>query len=46
MEYIHLNNGLKMPMPGIGTFQLSPDKAKAFVLNAYAKMRPPVDAQK
>ena len=26
MEYITLNNGVKMPMAGIGTFLLSPDE--------------------
>ena len=25
MEYTTLNNGIKMPMAGIGTFLLSPD---------------------
>lgn len=34
MEYATLNNGLKMPMAGIGTFLLSPDKAEASVLAA------------
>ena len=28
MEYITLNNGVKMPMAGIGTFLLSPDEAE------------------
>lgn len=34
MEYVTLNNGLKMPMAGIGTFLLSPDEAEASVLAA------------
>lgn len=34
MEYVTLNNGIKMPMAGIGTFLLSPDEAEASVLVA------------
>lgn len=34
MEYAVLNNGVKMPMAGIGTFLLSPDEAEASVLSA------------
>ncbi len=34
MEYITLNNGVKMPMAGIGTFMLSPDEAEASCLSA------------
>lgn len=34
MEYVTLNNGVKMPMAGIGTFLLSPDEAEASVLSA------------
>ena len=34
MEYATLNNGIKMPMEGIGTFLLSPDEAEASVLSA------------
>lgn len=34
MEYATLNNGLKMPMAGIGTFLMSPDEAEASVLAA------------
>ena len=34
MEFATLNNGLKMPMAGIGTFLLSPDEAEASVLAA------------
>ena len=36
MKYATLNNGLKMPMAGIGTFLLSPDEAEASVLAALA----------
>lgn len=32
--YITLNNGVKMPMLGIGTFLLSPDEAEASVIHA------------
>lgn len=32
--HITLNNGVSMPMAGIGTFLLSPDEAEASVLNA------------
>ena len=34
MEYAMFNNGVKMPMAGIGTFLLSPDEAEASVLSA------------
>lgn len=34
MQYAILNNGVKMPMAGIGTFLLSPDEAEASVLSA------------
>lgn len=34
MEYAVLNNGVKMPMVGIGTFLLTPDEAEASVLHA------------
>lgn len=34
MEYVRLNNGVKMPMAGIGTFLLEPDDAEASVLAA------------
>lgn len=34
MEYAVLNNGVKMPMAGIGTFLLSPDEAEASVISA------------
>ena len=34
MQYVTLNNGVTMPMAGIGTFLLSPDEAKASVLYA------------
>lgn len=36
MEYATLNNGLKMPMAGIGTFLLTPDEAEASVLAGLA----------
>ena len=36
MEYAALNNGVQMPMAGIGTFLLSPDEAEASVLSALA----------
>lgn len=36
MEYATLNNGVKMPMAGIGTFLLSSDEAEASVLSALA----------
>ena len=36
MEYVTFNNGIKMPMAGIGTFLLTPDEAEASVLNALA----------
>ena len=32
MEFATLNNGLNMPMAGIGTFLLTPDEAEASVL--------------
>ena len=34
MEYTKLNNGIKMPMAGIGTFLLTPDQAESAVLEA------------
>lgn len=34
MEHIALNNGVKMPMAGIGTFLLSPDEAETSVMSA------------
>ena len=34
MEYATLNNGVTMPMAGIGTFLLTPDEAEAAVLSA------------
>ena len=34
MEYATLNNGIKMPMAGIGTFLLTPDEAETSVLSA------------
>ena len=34
MEYATLNNSVKMPMAGIGTFLLTPDEAEASCINA------------
>ncbi len=34
MNYVTLNNGLNMPMAGIGTFLLTPDEAESAVLQA------------
>ena len=34
MEYVSLNNGVKMPMAGIGTFLLTPDEAEASCVSA------------
>ena len=34
MVYATLNNGVKMPMAGIGTFLLSPDEAEASCISA------------
>lgn len=34
MKYASLNNGVKMPMTGIGTFLLTPDEAEASVVSA------------
>ena len=34
MEYITLNNGVKMPMVGIGTFLLTPDEAEESCVSA------------
>lgn len=34
MEFVTLNNGVKMPMAGIGTFLLTPDEAESSVLSA------------
>ena len=34
MEYVTLNNSVRMPMAGIGTFMLTPDEAEASVLSA------------
>lgn len=36
MEYATLNNGVKMPMAGIGTFLLEPDEAESSVVSALA----------
>ena len=34
MEYAALNNGVKMPMEGVGTFLFTPDEAEAFCVSA------------
>ncbi|MBR1798068.1 MAG: aldo/keto reductase [Clostridiales bacterium] len=34
MEYFTLNNGIKMPMAGIGVFMLTPDQAEASIESA------------
>lgn len=34
MKYVTLNNNVKMPMAGIGTFLLTPDEAEASCLSA------------
>ena len=34
MEYVTLNNGVEMPMAGIGTFLLTPDEAETSVTSA------------
>ena len=34
MKTIKLNNGIDMPMVGIGTFMLNPDQAEESVLNS------------
>lgn len=34
MEYVTLNNGIKMPMAGIGVFMLSPAEAESAVESA------------
>ena len=34
MDYITLNNGVKMPMAGIGVFMLTPDQAETAVESA------------
>ena len=36
MEYATLNNGVKMPMAGIGTFLLTPDEADTCFLWVYS----------
>ncbi len=34
MEYVTLNNGIKMPMAGIGVFMMSPAEAQSAVESA------------
>ena len=36
MEYLKLNNGVEMPMAGIGVFMMSPDEAEVAVASALA----------
>ncbi|MFR1062099.1 MAG: hypothetical protein ACLSEY_17345 [Enterocloster sp.] len=40
MKQITLNNGVKMPMAGIGTFLLTPDEAEEAVLSSIGKRIP------
>lgn len=42
MEYIRLNNGVEMPLVGLGTFMLTPDEA----LKQFALWKPDVEGQK
>ena len=42
MKTITLNNGIEMPMLGIGTFNLSPDQAEAM----FTSWRPDFEGQK
>ena len=44
MEYATLNNGVKMPMAGIGTFLLTPDEAEASVPVSYTHLTLPTIA--
>ena len=41
MEYITLNNGVKMPMTGTGTFLLTPDEAEASCISVFAQRLSP-----
>ncbi len=45
MEFITLNNGVKIPAEGIGTFLLTPDEAEASCVsalqNGYGLSTPP-----
>ncbi len=43
MEYFELNNGVKMPMVGIGTFLLTPEEAENSVCNALKVGYPMID---
>lgn len=36
MEYRALNNGIKMPMAGIGVFMLTPDQSETAVESAFS----------
>ena len=37
MEYLTLNNGIRMPMAGIGVFRLTPEQAENSVESALKK---------
>ena len=39
MEYVTLNNGIKMPKLGYGVYQTPPDDTKKCVLDAIAVVR-------
>ena len=43
MKYATLNNNVKMPMAGIGTFLLSPDEAEASCVSALQNGYRPID---
>ena len=44
MEYVTLNNGVKMPVAGIGTFLLTPDEAENSVAPvSYTHLNRPID---
>ncbi len=43
MEYITLNNGVKMPMAGLGTFLMSPQEAEDATYNALISGYPLID---
>ena len=41
MEYATLNNGVKMPMAGIGTFLLTPGRGRGLLRQCLAERLPP-----
>ena len=43
MEYATLNNGVEMPMAGIGTFLLTPDEAEPSCISALQDGYRPID---